>query len=160
MGIVADDGGAQITTDGGETWSTYHNQPSSQFYRVITDNYFPYRIYGAQQDNSSVRIFSRSNGRTITENDWEPTAGGESGWLAPKPGNPDIVYGGSYDGFLTRYNHKTKEIRSVNVWPDNPMGHGAIDMRYRFQWNFPILFSQHDSNVLYTACNVLFKSVY
>lgn len=157
--IVADDGGAQISTDGGKTWSTYRNQPTAQFYRVTTDNYFPYRIYGAQQDNSTIRIFSRSNGFTITENDWEPTAGGESGWIAPKPDNSNIVYGGSYDGFLTRYNHKTKEIRSVNAWPDNPMGHGAIDLKYRFQWNFPILFSSHNPNVLYTAGNVLFKSI-
>ncbi len=156
--IIADDGGAQITTDGGKTWSTYHNQPTAQFYRVTTDNYFPYRIYAAQQDNSTVRILSRSSGSSITENDWEPTAGGESGWIAPKPDNPDIVYGGSYGGLLTRYNYKTKEIRSVNVWPDNPMGHGAIDLKYRFQWNFPVIFSRHNSNVLYTAGNVLFKS--
>ena len=156
--IVADDGGAQISTDGGKTWSTYHNQPTAQFYRVTTDNYFPYRIYAAQQDNSTVRILSRSNGYNITENDWEPTAGAESGWIAPKPDNPDIVFGGSYGGLLTRYNDKTKEIRSVNVWPDNPMGHGAIDLKYRFQWNFPILFSKHNPNVLYTGGNVLFKS--
>lgn len=156
--VVADDGGAQVTFDGGQNWSTYHNQPTAQFYRVTTDNHFPYRIYGAQQDNSTVRIRSRSNGWTITEDDWEPTAGGESGWLAPDPKNPEIVYGGSYGGYLERFNHQTGESRNVNIWPDNPMGHGAKDLAYRFQWNFPILFSRHDPNTLYAAAQVLFKT--
>ncbi len=154
--IIADDGGAQVTFDGGSSWSTYYNQPTAQFYRVTTDNHFPYRILGAQQDNSTVRILHTSSGRN--EREWEPTAGGESGWLAPKPDNPEVVYGGSYGGYLTRVNHDTGERRAVNVYPDNPMGHGAEGMKYRFQWNFPILFSQHDSDVLYTAGNHLFRS--
>jgi len=156
--IIGDDGGAQITYNAGEGWSTYHNQPTAQFYRVTTDNHFPYRIYGAQQDNSSVRILHRSSGRAIGERHWEATAGGESGHIAPHPINPDIVYAGSYDGFLTRLNHKTGEIRAIDVWPDEPMGHGAKDMKYRFQWNFPIFFSPHDASVLYTAGNRLFKT--
>lgn len=156
--IIGDDGGAQVTFNGGESWSTYYNQSTAQFYRVTTDNYFPYRIYGAQQDNSTVRIFHRSSGRGITDRDWEPTAGGESGWIAPHPENPDIVYGGSYGGYLARVNHKTGEFRAVNVWPDNPMGHGAKDWKYRFQWNFPIFFSPHDPDILYTAGNHLFKT--
>ncbi len=148
--IVGDDGGAQITYDGGETWSTYHNQPTSQFYRVITDNHFPYRIYVAQQDNTTLRIPHRTNGWAITEEDWEETAGGESAHIAVDPKDNDIVYGGSYDGFLTRVNHKTGTVRAINVWPDNPMGHGAEGMKYRFQWNFPIIFSKHNPNKLYT----------
>ncbi|WPY98811.1 VPS10 domain-containing protein [Christiangramia sp. OXR-203] len=153
--IMGDDGGAQITYDGGETWSTYHNQPTSQFYRVTTDNSFPYRIYAAQQDNSTVRIRHRTEGRSIGEGDWESTAGGESAHIAVDPENPEIVYGGSYDGFLTRYNHETGTVRSISVWPDNPMGHGAEDLKYRFQWNFPIFFSPHDPDKLYTASNHL-----
>ncbi|MFL1894336.1 glycosyl hydrolase [Aquimarina sp. 2-A2] len=151
--IIGDDGGAQVTYDGGETWSTYHNQPTAQFYRVTTDNHFPYRIYAAQQDNSTIRINHRSSGNAITEDDWEETAGGESAHIAVDPTNNDIVYGGSYDGFLTRVNHKTGSVRSVSVWPDNPMGHGAEDMKYRFQWNFPILFSKHNPKKLYTFSN-------
>ena len=151
--IMGDDRGAQITYDGGETWSTYHNQPTSQFYRVTTDNHFPYRIYVAQQDNSTIRISHRSSGSSISEDDWERTAGGESAHIAIDPKNNDIVYGGSYDGFLTRVNHKTETIRSISVWPDNPMGHGAEDMKYRFQWNFPIIFSKHNPNRLYTFSN-------
>jgi photosystem II stability/assembly factor-like uncharacterized protein len=148
--IIGDDGGAQVTYDGGVTWSTYHNQPTSQFYRVTTDNAFPYRIYVAQQDNSTIRIPHRTDGRAITDDDWESTAGGESAHIAVDPEDNDIVYGGSYDGFLTRRNHKTGTVRAINVWPDNPMGHGAEGMKYRFQWNFPIIFSKHNPNRLYT----------
>jgi len=156
--IVGDDGGAQVTRDGGTSFSTYLNQPTAQFYRVTTDNHFPYRIYGAQQDNSTVRIDHRSFGGRITETNWERTAGGESGHIAPNPDDPEIVYGGSYDGFLTRIDHRTGSVRLIDVWPDNPMGKGADVLKYRFQWNFPIFFSPHDSKVLYTAANHLFKS--
>ena len=153
--IIGDDGGAQVSTDGGETWSTYYNQPTSQFYRVTTDNSFPYKIYAAQQDNSTLRIPHRTEGRSIGEDDWEGTAGGESAHIAVDPLNNDIVYGGSYDGFLTRYNHEKNTVRSISVWPDNPMGHGVEDMKYRFQWNFPIFFSPHNPKKLYTASNHL-----
>lgn len=151
--VIGDDGGAQVSYDAGENWSTYENQPTAQFYRVTTDNSFPYQIYGAQQDNSTVRIKHRTNGWFIDESDWEATAGGESAHIAPKPNDPDIVYGGSYDGFLTRVDHKKEQIRAVNVWPDNPMGHGAENMKYRFQWNFPIFFSPHNPDKLYTTSN-------
>lgn len=153
--VIGDDGGAQVSYDGGENWSTYQNQPTAQFYRVTTDNSFPYRIYGAQQDNSTVRIDHRSGGRFIGDDDWESTAGGESAHIAPKPDNNDIVYGGSYDGFLTRVDHQKEQVRAVNVWPDNPMGHGAEGFKYRFQWNFPIFFSPHNPDKLYTASNQL-----
>ncbi len=151
--IIADDGGAQVSFDGGENWTTYMNQPTAQFYRVTTDNAFPYRIYGAQQDNSTVRIYHRTDGFAITEADWEETAGSESGHLAPDPADPDIVYGGNYGGLLEMQNHRTKESRAVNVWPNNPMGHGVEDMKYRFQWNFPIFFSPHNPKKLYTTSN-------
>ena len=156
--IIGDDGGAQVSYDGGDNWSTYHNQPTAQFYRVTTDDHFPYRIYVAQQDNSTLRIAHRTTGSAITEADWERTAGGESAHIAIDPTDNDIVYGGSYDGFLTRKDHKTDQTRSINVWPDNPMGHGAEGMKYRFQWNFPIFFSRHNPKVLYTASNHLHKT--
>lgn len=156
--IIGDDGGAQVTYDGGETWSTYHNQPTSQFYRIITDNHFPYRIYVAQQDNSTLRIPHRTTGGTIDEDDWQRSAGGESAHIAIDPNDNDIVYGGSYDGFLTRLNHRTGSVRAVNVWPDNVMGHGVEDMKYRFQWNFPIFFSKHDAKKLYTGSQHLHVS--
>ena len=151
--IMGDDGGAQISYNGGNSWSTYNNQPTAQFYRVTTDNAFPYRIYAAQQDNSTVRIPYRTTGRSIDQDDWESTAGGESAHIAIDPKDNDIVYGGSYGGFLTRVNHKNDTQRAINVWPDNPMGYGAEGMKYRFQWNFPILFSQHDKNKLYAFSN-------
>jgi photosystem II stability/assembly factor-like uncharacterized protein len=153
--IIGDDGGAQVSFDGGENWTTYHNQPTAQFYRVTTDNHFPYRIYGAQQDNSTVRISHRTDGNSIGQSDWEATAGGESAHIAVDPLDNDIVYGGSYGGFLTRVNHRTKEQQAINVWPDNPMGYGAEGMKYRFQWNFPIFFSPHNPKRLYAASNHL-----
>ena len=154
--IVADDGGAQISFDGGNDWSTLGNQPTAQFYRVSTDNSFPYRILGAQQDNSTVRIKSRTSGAGITEKDWEQTAGAESGYVLADPLNPDIVYGGNYGGFLSRLDHKTGENRAINVWPDNPMGAGADVLKYRFQWNFPFFFSPHNPKRLYAGGNHLF----
>lgn len=149
--VIADDGGAQVSYDAGENWSTYMNQPTAQFYRVTTDNHFPYRIYGAQQDNSTIRILHRTDGNSIGERDWEETAGGESGHLAVDPTDNDIVYGGSYDGLLERVDHKINETRSINAWPDNPMGHGAEGAKYRFQWNFPIFFSPHNPKKMYAA---------
>ncbi|MBK6901887.1 MAG: glycosyl hydrolase [Saprospirales bacterium] len=153
--IVGDDGGAQITYDRGETWTTYHNQPTAQFYRLTTDNHFPFRIYAAQQDNSAIRIAHRNSGTGLSEDDWEHTAGCECGWLAVDPNDDEIVYGGCYGGFIERKDHRDDLSRSVNVWPDNPIGHGAESMKYRFQWNFPILFSKHDPKKLYTASNHL-----
>jgi photosystem II stability/assembly factor-like uncharacterized protein len=151
--IIGDDGGAQITFDGGENWTTYYNQPTAQFYRVTTDNSFPYRIYGGQQDNSSIRIKHRSDNGFITENDWEVTAGGEAGSHAIYSANEDLVFGGEYGGFLMRLNHKTNDVQAVNVWPNNPLGHGVEDMKYRFQWNYPVFYSKHDKEKLYVFSN-------
>ena len=156
--IVADDGGAQVSFDGGENWSSNMNQPTAQFYRVSTDNSVPYKILGAQQDNTTVRIKSRTAGAGITERDWEVTAGAESGFVVADPLNPDIVYGGNYGGYLSRLDHKTGENRDINVWPDNPMGAGADVQKYRFQWNFPIFFSPHNPKKLYSAGNHLFAT--
>jgi photosystem II stability/assembly factor-like uncharacterized protein len=156
--IVADDGGAQVSFDGGANWSTYQNQPTAQFYRVSTDNHFPYRILGAQQDNSTIRILSRTEDSEINQDHWSPTAGNESGYVVADPLNPDVVYGGNYSGYLSRYDHKTGENRAVSVWPDDPLGSGADVMKYRFQWNFPIFFSPHNPKKLYAAGNVLFAT--
>ncbi len=156
--IIGDDGGGQVSFDAGETWSTYHNQPTAQFYRVTTDNQFPFRIYAAQQDNSTVRIASQTSGGSITADDWEPSAGCECGHIAIDPKDEEIVFGGCYGGVIQMKNHRTGESRAVNVYPDNPMGHGAEGMKYRFQWNFPIFFSPHDSKKLYTASNHLHVS--
>lgn len=156
--IIGDDGGAQVSNDGGNNWSTYYNQPTAQFYRVSTDNHFPYRILGAQQDNSTVRILSQTDHGEINDGDWTSTAGFESGYVVADPLNPDIVYGGNYSGFLSRMDHKTGENRVVSVWPDNPIGAGADVQKYRFQWNFPIFFSPHNPKKLYAAGNVLFVS--
>lgn len=156
--IVADDGGAQISFDAGANWSTYYNQPTAQFYRVSTDNHFPYRILGAQQDNSSVRILSRTESDEINQSHWSSTAGFESGYIVADPTNPDIVYGGNYGGFISRFDHKTGENRAISVWPDDPVGGGADVSKYRFQWNFPLFFSPHNPKKLYAGGNVLFAT--
>ena len=153
--VIADDGGAQISNDGGNNWTTYYNQPTAQFYRVATDSVFPYRIYGAQQDNTAIRIAHRSSSESISERDWEPTAGGESAHLAPDPKNNQVVYGGTFKGYMNRLDHTTGQARSTNVWPDNPAGSGAEVMKYRFNWNYPVSFSRHDSNMLYAGSNYL-----
>lgn len=155
--VEGNDGGANVSEDGGQTW-TDQRQATAQFYRVALDNDFPYNIYGAQQDNTTVRIASRTAEGGIGERHWWDVGGGESGWIAPHPKDSNIVFAGSYGGYLTRYDHRTGQTRAINVWPDNPMGYGAEGMKYRFQWNFPILFSPHDAGTLYTAGNMVFKT--
>ena len=155
--IESNDGGANVSFNGGRSWSE-QDQPTAQFYRVALDNDFPYHVYGAQQDNSTVRIASRTTENGITERDWFDVGGGESGWIAPSPKDSNIVFAGSYDGLTTRYDHHTGQLRDVNPYPNNPMGGGASESKYRFQWNFPLLFSPNDPNTLYAAANVLFKS--
>jgi photosystem II stability/assembly factor-like uncharacterized protein len=156
--IESNDGGANVSVNGGKSW-TEQDQPTAQFYRVTLDNDFPYNIYGAQQDNSTVRIASRTTDSGIREADWYDVGGGESGWIAPSPKDSQIVFAGSYGGLITRYDHRTGQLRDVSPYPNNPMGAGADVLKYRFQWNFPILFSPHDQNTLYTAGNVLFRSL-
>jgi photosystem II stability/assembly factor-like uncharacterized protein len=157
--IESNDGGAQVSEDGGATWTQQSNQPTAQIYRVSTDSAFPWRLLGGQQDNSALRIRSRSAfDDAIGFRDWEETAGGESGYVVAKPDDPEIVYGGSYGGFLMRVDHRSGELRNVNVWPDDPMGAGGEGFKYRFQWNYPLLFSPHDPNLLYAASNVLFAT--
>lgn len=156
--IEANDGGATVTTDGGASWTTLNNQPTAQFYRVSVDNDFPYRLLGPQQDNTAVRIRHRTGGGGIGMRDWEPTAGGESGYILADPTNPDIVYGGSYGGLLTIVNHRTGEMRDINPWPDNPMGWGDAELKHRFQWNFPIFFSPNDPHKLYAGSQYLLQT--
>jgi photosystem II stability/assembly factor-like uncharacterized protein len=156
--IEGNDGGATVTLDGGTTWSTVYNQPTAQFYHAVTDDQFPYRIYGAQQDNSTVAIASRSDEGAITERDWYAVGGGESGYIAPQPGDASVVYAGTYMGTLTRYDHRTRQTRDVSVWLNNYDGHPAADVPYRFQWTFPIVFSPHDRNTLYVTAQRVFKT--
>jgi photosystem II stability/assembly factor-like uncharacterized protein len=156
--IVADDGGAQISLDGANNWSTYLNQPTVQSYRVSTDNAFPYRVLAPQQDNGAFRIRSRTYGSAITASDMENAAGSESGYIVADPLNPDITYGGNYMGLLQRLDQRTGESRSINVWPIDNMGAGADAAKYRFQWNYPIFFSPNNPKKLYAAGNHLFAT--
>ncbi len=156
--IEGNDGGAMVTTNAGGNWTTINNQPTAQFYRVALDNDFPYHAYGAQQDNTTVKIVTRGASGGISERDWYEVGGGESGWIAPWPKDTNVVFAGSYDGLITRYNRHDGQTRNVTVWPDNQMGWAPAALKYRFQWNFPLLFSGHDSNLLFAGGNVLFAS--
>jgi photosystem II stability/assembly factor-like uncharacterized protein len=155
--IESNDGGANITFNGGRSWSSDMNQPTAQFYRVALDNDFPYHAYGAQQDNTTVRTATRGRGG-ITEKDWYDVGGGESGWIAPDLRDTAIVYAGSYGNLITRFDAHSGTLRNINPWPDNPMGHPASDLKYRFQWSFPIIISPHDPTVIYAGANVMFRS--
>ncbi len=152
------DGGTTISVDGGDSWTSEYTQPTAQFYHVTTDNRFPYFIYGAQQDNSTVAIASASANGAIDRPDWYDVGGGESGYIAPDPTDPEMVYAGSYGGEITRYDHRTGEEQSINPWPVNPIGWAAGDVKHRFQWTEPIVFSPHDPKTMYFAGEVLFKT--
>ena len=156
--IEGDDGGATISLDGGATWSSHDNQPTAQFYHVTTDSRFPYRIYGAQQDNTTLSVPSRSDLGAITLGQCYPVGGGESGYIAVRPDDPDIVFAGSYASRMTRYNHRTGQQRDITVWPEDPIGFGAGQLRHRFQWTFPIALSPHDPGVLYATGERVFRS--
>lgn len=162
--IEGNDGGACISFNGGGTWSTIYNQLTAQFYRMSVDNHFPYHVYGTQQDNSSIRVPSRTNHGAITWADCAITGTGESGFIAAHPDNPDVGYVGAVGSSpgggaaLQRYDLSTDQIQLVNVWPEEFSGYGPKELKYRFPWTFPILFSPHDSNVLYAAGNVVFKT--
>lgn len=155
--ILGNDGGGTISTNGGGSWTTLYNQPTGEFYHVTVDNRFPYRVYGAQQDNTTMSIPSRSRNAAITLPEWREIGGGESGYIAVRPDNPDIVFAGSMAGQLTRYDFDSDLVHTVSVWPEFSTG-AASELRYRFQWTSPIHLSPHDPNVLYSAGNVLFRS--
>ncbi len=154
--IEANDGGANVSFNGGKTW-TEQDFATGQFYHVTTTNHFPYRVCGAQQDNSTLCGPSRANGGIGIES-WYDAGGGESGYIAVKPDSPDVMFAGSYGGVLTRKDAKTKFERDVNPYPDNPMGHDAADAKYRFQWTFPIIISPHNPNRMYMGSSVIFQS--
>lgn len=161
--IGGDDGGAWVSYTGGRTWSTIYNQPTAQFYHVTTDNQFPYRVYGTQQDNSSISVPSRTGTGAISWADCYPAGTGESGYIAVHPEDPNIVYVGAIGSSpgggdcLQKYDHRTKQVQLVTIWPEDAT-YGAEQCRYRFQWTYPILFSPHDANLLYACGNVVFTT--
>lgn len=156
--INANDGGVDISIDGGATWYA-PRLPISQFYHVSVDNRVPYRVSGAMQDLGTAQIPSNSlESPGITSAHWYDVGGGEAGHVVSKTDDPDIVYAGEYLGIITRYDHRTRQSRHVGAWPENMSGHGGEDMKYRFQWTAPIAASPHDPNVIYHAAQVLFRS--
>jgi photosystem II stability/assembly factor-like uncharacterized protein len=156
--INGSDGGASISVDGGRAWTQPYNQPTAQFYHVAVDNHWPYRVYGAQQDNTTIAILSRDDEGVIGRQDWYDVGGGESGYIAPDPKDPEIVYANADSGQMTRFDHRTNNLRDVSVYPLDVSGNGAENLQFRLQWTEPLFVSPHDSNVLYTAAQFVLKS--
>jgi len=157
--INANDGGANVSFDGGGSWSRQTNQPTSEIYRVFVDDQWPYRIYGSQQDNSTISVPMRGGaGFFQVVPDWYQVGGCESGHIAVDPRDPDIVYGGCYGGSITRFNRKTGESRQILHYPQLQLGAAAKDLKFRFQWNAPIRLSPHDPDILYHASQVVHMS--
>ncbi|MGH2442708.1 MAG: WD40/YVTN/BNR-like repeat-containing protein, partial [Chloroflexota bacterium] len=162
--IEGNDGGAQVTFNGGDSWSTLLNQPTAQFYHVTADTRTPYRVYGSQQDNSALTIPSRTANDAIGATEWWVPGGGESGYIAVRPDDPNVVFAGAIgsgygNGLMWRHNHADGTRRNITVWPEVAgMAEGAVALKYRFQWTFPIEISPHDPNTLYVAANRLFRS--
>ena len=156
--VNSNDGGADVSVDGGDTWTAEMNQPTAQFYHVAVDNRVPYHLYGAQQDNTTVEIASADTRGPIGELDWHSVGGGESGYVVPKPDDPNIVIANGYGGNVDRYDTLTGEVDPINPWARQVMGWAPKDLQHRSQWTEPLAFSPHDPNVLYNADEVLFES--
>jgi photosystem II stability/assembly factor-like uncharacterized protein len=156
--IASNDGGVTVTLDGGKTWSLQDNQPTAQFYHVTTDTVTPYRVYGAQQDSGTVAIVSRSDDGSIGHSDWYDVGGGEAGYIAPDPRDPNIVYAADYQGNITRYDRHIGQVRSITEMPELSDAHGAANLEHRFQWTAPVMLSPHDPNTLYHAGERLFRT--
>lgn len=156
--IVGNDGGASVTVNGGDTWSTELNQPTGQFYHVSADNRFPYYVYGAQQDNESVAVASRSDNGPITAHNWYVVSENESGYVVPDPLDPDIVYSGGYDGILTQDNRHTGQMHDVSPIPYDGDGRPASQVKERFTWTAPLVFSPQDPKVMYSGSQHLLRS--
>src|SRR5262249_42244550 len=155
--IDANDGGVDITVNGGETWIA-PPLPISQFYHVSTDTRTPYRVAGAMQDLGTAQGPSANLRGGIALSDWRPVGGGEAGHVVSDSSDPNIVYAGEYLGIITRYDERTGESRNVSAWPENPSGHGGEDMKYRFHWTPPIATSPHDPKVIYHGAQVIFRT--
>ncbi len=163
--IRGNDGGACVSFNGGRSWSSIYNQPTAQLYHVCADDRFPYRVYGSQQDNTAISVPSATVDGAIHERDWFAPGGGESGYIAIKPDDPDIVVASgpigqrAYNDLMTMYNHRSGQKRIITVWPElYGWGVGAERMKYRFQWTFPIMFSRHNPDALYVCSQRLHRS--
>jgi photosystem II stability/assembly factor-like uncharacterized protein len=156
--INGNDGGATVSVDGGKNWTTQNNQPTAQFYHVAADNDFLYRVYGSQQDNSSVSIATRTDHGYIGPGDFMPVGGGESGYVVPDPRNSNIVYADDEGPFLTRFDRATGQAQSIQQWPEDISGHSAGVQKYRYTWTMPIVISSHNPDVIYHASQYVFRS--
>ncbi len=155
--IEGNDGGATITFNGGRSWSTQLNQPTAQLYHVAADNAFPYRLYGAQQDNTTISVPGRSDFGRITLQEWETVGGGEDGYVAPSLNDPNVVYAADHH-FLDRYDRRTHQTRDISPNPETHYGWGGADINYRFWWTYPVMVSPHDPKTLYVTSQFVHRT--
>lgn len=158
--VQGNDGGGNVSVNGGETW-TEQDYPTSQFYHVTTTTHVPYHVCGAQQDNSTACVSSQQSENPFGERTapiFYSAGGGESGYIASRPDDPDVFYAGSYGGYLTKFDRRTGQQRAINPYPDNPMGYPSGQIAERFQWTFPIVINPHDPNELYVGSQHLWMS--
>jgi len=155
--VEGNDGGATVTFNGGNSWSTILNQPTAQLYHVAADNQVPYRVYAAQQDNTTISVPSRSDHGRITIEEWETVGGGEDGYVAPSLSDPNVVYAADHH-WLHRYDRRTKQVRDISPNPETHYGWGAADINYRFWWTFPVMLSPHDPKTLYVTSQVVHRT--
>ncbi len=156
--INGNDGGATISVDGGKNWTTLLNQPTAQFYHVAADNDFQYRLYGSQQDNTSIGIRTRTDRGYIDRGDWDPVGGGESGYVVPDPRDSNIVYADDEGPIFTRFDRSTGQVQSIQQWPEDLDGYAAVNQKYRYTWTMPIVISSHNPDVLYHTAQYVFRS--
>ena len=157
--IEGNDGGAVVSFNGGSSWSSLYNQPTAEYYHITADTQTPYRLYAAQQDNSSISSPTRSALSGILWQDCYEVGGGEAGHIAVRPDDPNIVFAADHAGLLTRYDHRSGQVRTINVWPEASSGIAAKDIKYRFNWTAPVFLSPHDPNVLYTTSQYVHRSL-
>lgn len=156
--INSNDGGANVSLNGGRSWSTQQNQPTAQFYRVIADNQIPYHVYGGQQDNSAIGIKSKTTDGGIDWKDWYSVAGCESAFLAFESKNPQLIFGGCYQGIIERWDRASSQSKSIKEYPELSLGNAPNTFKYRYNWNAPIISSPNKENIIYHAGNVVFKT--
>jgi photosystem II stability/assembly factor-like uncharacterized protein len=156
--IEGNDGGATVSFNGGQSWSSILNQPTSQIYHVVTDHQFPYHIYGAQQDNTTIALPSRSDFGRITIEDWETVGGGEDGYIATNLTDSNIVYAANHH-WLTRYDRRTKQVRDISPNPETHYGWGGADINYRFWWTYPVMTSPTNAKTLYVTSQYVHRSL-
>ena len=156
--LEGNDQGATVSFDGGDHWSTQLNQPTAEFYNVAVDDAFPYRVYGSQQDNSTISLPTAATGRGVSLQHWRSHGGCETGPVVPRPDTSGVVYGGCFGGRFARADGLTEQFRQIRPYPQAQDAMPESALRFRVQWNFPVELSPHDPGTMYYGSNVVHRT--